>query len=1122
MHGTEINKVAGALAWARLALSGKNPDLVLRNALEPIRHELAQIGRDFPGDLLRSTDIGANYETVVMSPPWNLRVRDIGDFTGTLDLALMWDAVQRLRFGGRLVICLPSGFFFTSGINQRFREALLKQLTVEAVISLPDRSFAPYTSVPASILVVRKEANVRDNPVRFADLRSLKPGEDYARLAKSLLDGSSSLAWEQTVAELLENDSKLTANRYVPTAWDALQGATINAGIKWVELGEIAELMRGTSPRQLGGVDDPQGPQAPLVGMSDFDRATGEFKAATRSVNDREMTDNLEERRLCVGDLLVTIDGTLGDCFSVNKTLDRAFALPSMAIVRERTECAGYLGAILSSKAFKEWARGQATGTGVPHLQMQTLGRFRVPILSIEDQMQVVTWSDEGFDALESLQQITGRGSVDAVTAWVGANENLLPVDGSDARQPLADLQMAAQSLKSLKGIKWVDGAGSQWLDRLVSSLGFLSGIEAIPEALARWTLLGEVIGRWRDLQIELDEDDRDLKQSIAAQGARTILARLSSLAQTARQQMLDQCQIEAAPLSPALVVGQSNSYHVELYNRSPLPLRSFEAEFVGFWNMFDATGKKSAVLDSSNPKKFVGAIGYPRRGESTRVVLPYFGASPLALSCQLDLSEDEDIQEIEMAIKWRAIDFAGNSLSDLITLSVVVRPPSDDSGGAEIENIQHSLGDSPYPQGSSIPMTNERLLFGRERELQSALETLNSPVRAGIVIIEGNRRIGKTSLLNQIEQRCTKRFLVVRCSLQSGNGINDVWETAEFYRILCVSVANALMAEGVDAFPPNVGEAKSIAPKFAKLALTSAISKALKEVPHPSQLWDFYLELALDHVSQSQTSRGVLLLMDEFDKLPQSIEAGTCEAMVPENLRAQLQEHSGFTMVIAGSQGLKRMRQTHLNPIFGLGKTIELDHLEAVAAARLVTETPPRGSIAFAPDATRRIVELCDGRPYFLQGLCDALWNYGQRSVTLSLVEKVARDYALDEESLTDLWKDAGQRQINEVGAVQHRRRLLLALAARHQGEGDAPAQGEPLRLNTFERLLDEARVSVPSDGELSVADDLEALCELKLLRLQNGVYRFTLPLLATWIAAKKDYEALCSAAQKEGLQLI
>lgn len=1130
VRGTEINSAVGALAWARLALADKNPNLILGDALEPIRYELMALGRDFPGDLLCEADNKARCESAVMNPPWNHRVRDIAGFTGTLDLALMWDAIRRLRSGGRLIVCLPSGFFFTSGANQLFREALLQQLTIEAVIALPNRSFSPFTGVPANILVVRKEANVDYKPVRFADLRTLKPSEDYAHLAKGLMDGSSPLVWEQTVVELLENGCNLAPNRYVPTPWSALQEATADAGVKWTELGEIAELIRGTSPRQLGGADDPQSPTVPLVGMSDFDRATGEFKAATRSVSDREMTDNLEMRRLQTGDLLVTIDGTLGDCFAVDKILNRAFALPSMAIARARPDSTwalfpGYLGAILSSKAFKEWAQGQNVGSGVPHLQMQMLRKFQVPILSVEDQMQLVEWAIEGFDALESLQQLTGRGVIDVMTVWLGANENLLPANEAEARQPLADLQAASQSLKVLQNSNWLDGTGSRWLDRFVDSLRFLSGIETIPEALARWALLTEVLGIWRDLQNALDEDGRDLEQPIAAHSARTVLFRLSSLAKTARQQMLDQCHIEAIPLSSELVAGRENVCSVAVWNRSTLPLRSFEVKFRdvaaltdGNEDLYDLSAEVGADFHST-PGWTLDADAAPDIRKST----PYLSAEPVVLSCRL--APASNVTELNIVLNWRAIDFAGQPLGDSVSFSVIVRSPSDDSSGVQTDAVEHSLGPTPYLKGSSIPATNEGLLFGREKELRAALETLMSPFRAGIVIVEGNRRIGKTSLLGQIEQRCAERFLVVRCSLQTGNGTSQggaVWKTVEFYRVLCVAVANTLNAEGVDASPPHSGDAKPIASKFAKFALASAISKALQEVSHPSQLWDFYLGLALDHVAQSATPRGVLLLMDEFDKLPQSIEAGTCEAMVPENLRAQLQEHSGFTMVIAGSQGLKRMRQTHLNPIFGLGKTVELDHLDASAAARLVTETPPSGTIAFAPDATKRIVELCDGRPYFLQGLCDALWNYGQRSVTLSLVEKVARDYASGEEALTDLWKEAGERRINEKEMVPHRRGLLLALAARHQGEGNAPAQGEPLRLETFERLLDESRVSVPSDGELFVGDDLDTLCQLKLLRLENGIYRFTLPLLATWIATQKDFEVLRSNAEKEGSQLI
>lgn len=1148
--GGEIHPLAGALACARLALSGIKPNIALGDTLAPLQDELRELGRDFPGDLwnssndLAQSDVEEQFDIVVMNPPFGMRLPQ-GQF-GTVEQALMLEALRRLRPGGRLIACLPAGFFF-NGNALRFRESLLREMTVELVISLPERSFAPFSSVArASLLVVRKERNGdARRPVRFADLKKLSPNENYARLTQGLMSGNSSLCWEQTVGEILASDCDLTVSRYVTTPWDAFVQATSgNPILKWSELNYVARILRGVSKNELSesrlqSAERPKGLEgfsmsACLYSISDFDAASGKFKEPFWKQGSGPFSERVERSRLKECDLLVTVNGTIGKCFSVDKKMARNFCLPSMAVVRQPEGDSAlvpldYLSAILSSSAFEEWAKIRASGSGVRHLRPHILGSFPIPMLSPDDQQKVIDGAAQGFDILEVLRQLTSKRVVDSVTAWLAAHEQMLPAAAAHLPHPSRTMQHATQELAALSKLKWIDGSLQKWLKRFGASLGIVHDIERLPDGLARLTLLGDALSIWRDLRADLDSHAADLDELIAVNSAREIIDRLSSLAQESRARMLQVTEIEFVPQTPFLTAGQSNSYLVELHNRSALPLRSFEAEFSSFWEMADVNGVRLGSLDngsSSADFDFAAKDKDSQRGEGTLVASPYFDANPLALSCQLDVGDDADIKEIGLMIKWRAVDFAGQTISDSVSLSVVVRPPSDDGSKAPTEAHERSLGPTPYLKGSSIPVTDERLLFGRENELRSALETLMSPVRAGIVIVEGNRRIGKTSLLHQIERLCSERFLVVRCSLQTGNNAQGtrapVLETREFYRLLCSALANVLIDEGVDASPPYSGNEKLVAQKHPKFTLKKDISKAFDEVSHPSQLWDFYLGLALDYVSQSATPRGVLLLMDEFDKLPQSIEVGTCEAMVPENLRAQLQEHSGFTMVIAGSQGLKRMRQTHLNPIFGLGKTVELNHLDASAAARLVTETPPSGTIAFAPDATRRIVELCDGRPYFLQGLCDALWNYGQSSVTLSLVEKVARDYASKEEALTDLWKEAGQRQINETNVVPHRRGLLLALAARHQGEGNAPAQGEPLRLETFERLLDESRVSVPSDGELSVGDDLDALCQLKLLRLENSIYRFTLPLLATWIANQKDFEVLRSNAEKEGSQLI
>jgi len=65
-------------------------------------------------------------------------------------------------------------------------------------------------------------------------------------------------------------------------------------------------------------------------------------------------------------------------------------------------------------------------------------------------------------------------------------------------------------------------------------------------------------------------------------------------------------------------------------------------------------------------------------------------------------------------------------------------------------------IGQNPYITGASLP-ANSPLFFGRQRELHDILSVLRQPNKPSSVSLLGERRIGKSSLLNQIFQELNK-----------------------------------------------------------------------------------------------------------------------------------------------------------------------------------------------------------------------------------------------------------------------------------------------------------------------------------------------------------------------------
>ena len=161
ISGVEINLEAYIIGLVRLTLAGvDDPQIELGNSLERMPTDTPQ--RD-------------GFDVVLANPPWGMRADPVGidhfplrtsDATGLF----IQHALGQLRANGRAVIVVPQGVLFRGGPEQRLRRMLLEQHTVEAVISLPQGVFLPYTGIQASVLVLRRSGPTKS--IRMIDAES--------------------------------------------------------------------------------------------------------------------------------------------------------------------------------------------------------------------------------------------------------------------------------------------------------------------------------------------------------------------------------------------------------------------------------------------------------------------------------------------------------------------------------------------------------------------------------------------------------------------------------------------------------------------------------------------------------------------------------------------------------------------------------------------------------------------------------------------------------------------------------------------------------------------------------------------------------------------------------------
>ena len=418
---------------------------------------------------------------------------------------------------------------------------------------------------------------------------------------------------------------------------------------------------------------------------------------------------------------------------------------------------------------------------------------------------------------------------------------------------------------------------------------------------------------------------------------------------------------------------------------------------------------------------------------------------------------------------------------------------PAPASGGP-------SLGASPYIVGN--PVDRAEMLFGRSELLERIRRQLGGPDGGNVLLLEGNRRAGKTSILRRLlKQDLLPGWLAIYCSFQEAEGTpgSPGVSTRNIFRLLARAVGWQLQDAGFGAWLP--GEEPPPAGRPYKLAFRQALDRAFRD-EQPFETFALYLDSVLEAIRP----RRLLLMLDEFDKLQEGIDSGVTSPQVPENLRHLLQHSPGLSAILSGSRRMRRLREEYWSALFGLGHRLGVGALTAVEARRLVT-VPVEGRLRYLPEAAGRVVELCACQPFLLQSLGNRIFEAaaanGERTVTCAGVEAAAAEMVRDNEHFRTMWDYAGT----------YLRRLLLGLCERLSGGSEAvtldvlAANLEALGL-TFERRS-------------ALADDVEFLRELELLEFdaasRGGTYRVAVPLLGLWLRTAIDLDDAAMRAREE-----
>jgi tetratricopeptide (TPR) repeat protein len=251
----------------------------------------------------------------------------------------------------------------------------------------------------------------------------------------------------------------------------------------------------------------------------------------------------------------------------------------------------------------------------------------------------------------------------------------------------------------------------------------------------------------------------------------------------------------------------------------------------------------------------------------------------------------------------------------------------------------EHKWEENPYIIGR--PIYEPELFFGREELFQFIKDNLNQRVQ--VILLHGQRRIGKSSVLSQVPNFvCLENFVFVLLSLEGKS------------RKLLYEVLYELSQDIFDYLD---------------------LPKDTVKVPSEAALKEnnlVFFDKFLPQVYQALGNKNLVLLLDEFDVLGDSNSDSAVMHFFPFLLSMISRQQQLYIIPVVG----RRLNDLpNLLSLFRQAPTQEIGMLDKISAERLI-RNPALDILDYDADAIDAILELSAGHPYFTQVVCFALFT--------------------------------------------------------------------------------------------------------------------------------------------------
>jgi hypothetical protein len=367
----------------------------------------------------------------------------------------------------------------------------------------------------------------------------------------------------------------------------------------------------------------------------------------------------------------------------------------------------------------------------------------------------------------------------------------------------------------------------------------------------------------------------------------------------------------------------------------------------------------------------------------------------------------------------------------------------------------------NPYISGQAI-QPDDPTFVGRRDLAQHLERALSREQYRPTFFLTGERRMGKSSTLNQLPNLLSTRYVPIVLDLQARGKTSSA---SAFLWSIADAVAAKLESRGI------------VSRRLDTTLLIEASRENEAAIYRHAERWLEDLDYTLTRVDHV-----VLLALDEFEKLEESTKAYYLDlGLLLDWFRSTIQHSKRLIFLFSGVKQLGEMGPTWAGYFVNV-ETLRVSFLHPDEAYRLVTRPTPQfpSEQIYSEGVVERIMKVTALHPFLIQAICSKLidnLNAFQRAWAEPRDVDAALEQVLDgwwSTYFQDLWQRTDEEQCLCL------RSLLLQ---KEKGCG-----------------LQEIANSTQLDASV-VRRTLERLRQRDLVRHEDGLYRIASLVIERWI---------------------